>query len=153
MSRAAEKLRQQHSVAQHVYVMIRTNPFREQDEPYRRNTLVPLAYPTADTGILMSAALAGLAQIFKPGFNYHKCGVMLSQIAPAGDVQPDLFSPADDPKRLRLMALMDNINRVHGSNTLRFASLDISNGWRMRAGEKSPHYTTDWRALPVVYCR
>ncbi|MDZ4298860.1 MAG: Y-family DNA polymerase [Moraxellaceae bacterium] len=153
VSRAAEKLRQQHSVAQHVYVMIRTNPFRDQDVPYRRSTLVPLAYPSADTAILMSAALAGLQQIFKPGLKYHKCGVMLGQIAPVGNVQPDLFSPSDDPKRLRLMALMDNINRVHGSNMLRFASLDLSNSWRMRAGGRSPCYTTDWRALPVVFCR
>ena len=150
VSRAAEKLRLQCSVAQHVYVMIRTNPFREQDEPYRRTTLLPLAHPSADTSVLMAAALAGLAQIFKPGLKYHKCGVMLGQLTSAESAQPDLFAPTDDPKRLRLMALMDNINRVHGSNTLRFASLDLSRDWHMRAGQRSPCYTTDWHNLPVV---
>ena len=55
---------------------VRTSPFR-QDAQYSRSICVPLRLPTADTGELVSAAVAGLKSIFRPGFNYAKAGVML----------------------------------------------------------------------------
>lgn len=151
ISRAAEKLRAQQSVCAHVYVMLRTNPFREQDQQYRRTTLVPLEHASADTGVLMKAALNGLRQIFVPGLKYHKCGVMLGELEPAGIQQTDLFAPVDDPKRLRLMSLMDSINKTQGSGTLHLASTKLSAAWQMRAGDRSPRYTTCWDELPIVY--
>ncbi len=151
ISRAAEKLRAQQSVCAHVYVMLRTNPFREQDQQYRRTTLVPLDHASADTGVLMKAALNGLRQIFVPGLKYHKCGVMLGELEPAGIQQTDLFAPIDDPKRLRLMSLMDSINKTQGSGTLHLASTQLSAAWHMRTGDQSPRYTTCWDELPIAY--
>lgn len=152
VARAAEKLRMQNGLAQHVYVMLRTNPFREQDIQYRRTTLIPLSVPTADTCILLEAAMVGLREIFKPGLRYHKVGVMLGQISDAGVQQQDLFDQPDDPKRKRLMSLMDQINKVQGRGTLHLASTDLDDAWHMRTGSRSPRYTTCWEELPVVYC-
>ncbi|MEK6787369.1 MAG: Y-family DNA polymerase [Pseudomonadota bacterium] len=151
LSRAAEKLRQQNGLAQHVYVMVRTNPFREQDLQYRRTTLVPLTVPTADTSILLAAAMAGLREVFQSGLKYHKVGVMLGEISDAGEQQPDLFASADDPKRTRLMSLMDEINQKQGKGTLRFASTDLDSSWHMRTANRSPRYTTCWDELPIAY--
>ena len=151
ISRAAEKLRAQHSVCAHVYVMIRTNPFREQDPQYRKTTLMPLPHPTADTAVLMKATMAGLSKGFVPGFRYHKCGVMLGEIHPSDALQTDLFAPVDDPKRLRLMGLMDSINKRQGSGTLQIASTQLSEAWHMRADNRSPRYTTCWDELPMAY--
>jgi len=151
VSRAAEKLRAQHSQCAHVYVMLRTNPFREQDRQYRRTTLVALAQASADTRTLMAAALRGLQQIFVPGLRYHKCGVMLGEIGPMNQQQQDLFAPVEDPKRLRLMSLMDRINRDQGAGTLHFASTQLSCAWHMRTDNRSPRYTTCWDELPIVY--
>lgn len=151
VSRAAEKLRAQHSQCAHVYVMLRTNPFREQDRQYRRTTLVPLARASADTRTLMAAALRGLKQIFVPGLRYHKCGVMLGEIGPMNQQQQDLFAPVEDPKRLRLMSLMDRINRDQGAGTLHFASTQLSRAWHMRTDNRSPRYTTCWDELPIAY--
>lgn len=151
LSRAAEKLRAQQSQCAHVYVLLRTNPFREQDVQYRRTMLVPLPHASADTGVLMAAALRGLKQIFVPGLRYHKCGVMLAEISPMGQQQSDLFAPIDDPKRLRLMGLMDRINRDQGAGTLQFASTQLSSAWHMRTDNRSPRYTTCWDELPIAY--
>lgn len=151
LSRAAEKLRAQQSQCAHVYVLLRTNPFREQDAQYRRTMLVPLPHASADTGVLMAAALRGLKQIFVPGLRYHKCGVMLAEISPMGQQQSDLFAPIDDPKRLRLMGLMDRINRDQGAGTLQFASTQLSSAWHMRTDNRSPRYTTCWDELPIAY--
>jgi len=152
IARAAEKLRQQNGLAQHVYVMLRTNPFREQDLQYRRTTLIPLAMPTSDTLVLMAAAMAGLKDIYVPGFRYHKVGVMLGQITDAGIQQQDLFSQPDDPRRSRLMSLVDQINQAQGRGTLHFASTDLDDAWQMRTANRSPRYTTCWDELPVAFC-
>lgn len=151
ISRAAEKLRAQASVCANVYVMMRTNPFREQDPQYRKTVLVPLPYPSADTAVLMKAAMAALRKGFVPGFRYHKCGVMLGEIHQANALQADLFAPVDDPKRLRLMGLMDSINKRQGAGTLQMASTQLSNAWHMRAEHRSPRYTTCWDELPIAY--
>lgn len=150
VTRAAEKLRQQGGLAQHVYVMIRTNPFRVGDLQYRRTLLVPLARPTCDTSVFIAAARCGLEDIFLPGLKYHKCGVMLSEITKAGEVQGDLFTPPDDPRRLRLMGLLDAVNKKHGLGTLHYAAADLSKNWVMRAGDRSPCYTTRWSDIPIA---
>ena len=57
-SHAAEKLRLQHSLTSQVLVYIRTSPFR-QSAQYSCPTTVPLQRPSADTTVLVAAALAG----------------------------------------------------------------------------------------------
>jgi len=131
--------------------MINTNRFREQDPQYRQTILTPLPHPSADTSVLMKAAMAGLRKGFVAGFRYHKCGVMLGEIGQIDGLQTDLFATVDDPKRLRLMGLMDSINKRQGSGTLHVASTQLSAAWHMRADSRSPRYTTCWDELPVAY--
>jgi len=151
VAQASERLRAQGSVAAHLYVMLRSNPFREQQPPYRRTLLVPLPHPTADTRVLMAAAMQGLRHMLVPGLRYHKCGVMLGEIGPADSQQADLFAAADDPARLRLMAVMDSLNKRQGAGTLFFASTRLSTAWHMRAHHRSPSYTTRWDEFPIAY--
>jgi multidrug efflux pump len=61
-SRAAEKVRKQHSLASAVMVFVRTSPFR-QDAQYSRSVVVPLLRPAADTGAIVRAAVLGLRAI------------------------------------------------------------------------------------------
>ena len=149
-ARAAEKLRSQGSETQMIYVSIRTNPFREHDAQYRPSIAVPLAYPSADTRVLTAAAVRGLRAIYRPGFRYKKAGIMLAEITPAGYAKTDLFAPAPDPKRAKLMALVDTINRTKGRDTIHLASQGLSDLWKMRATGRSARFTTCWEELPVV---
>ena len=93
MSRAAEKLRKQHSFAGSVYVYIRTSPFKPDDPFYSNGMTISLPSPSDDTRQLVNVALWGLKQIYRPHFNYAKAGVMLSELVPAQGVQCDMFSP------------------------------------------------------------
>ena len=77
ITRAAEKLRKQGSVAGSVCVYVQTNPFKEDDPQYQRSTVVPLVKPTDDALLLVRAALYGLNAIFRAGYRYKKAGVML----------------------------------------------------------------------------
>ena len=69
VARAAEKLRQQHSVAEAIGVTIRTNPHREQDGQHHGWQVVPLVYPGSDTLTLTAAAMQALCQIWRDGYN------------------------------------------------------------------------------------
>lgn len=65
MSRAAEKLRRQGSIAGMVQVYIRTNPFKENAPQYQRGVNVPLTEATDDTLRLIRAAHWGLKRLYR----------------------------------------------------------------------------------------
>lgn len=129
-----------------------------------------LPRPSADGQTLVAAALAGLKTIHKPGFNYAKAGVSLSDPAAVnpqssanhfddqsndllgrfsaaqGDLdlgegdEPDL--KAQDGEKATLMAAMDQINRRHGRGTVKLASAGFVKESRGKPRESAfPHHT------------
>lgn len=84
ISRAAEKLRRQQSLAGSVYVYIRTSPFKPDDPFYSNGMTIPLPSPTDDTRQLANIALWALRQLYKPNYNYAKAGIMLTELVPVG---------------------------------------------------------------------
>lgn len=148
---AAAKLRQQNSVASSITVYIRTNRFRKNDPQLHRSYLCSLITPTDDTTQLLNAALAGLAQIYEPGFWYKKSGVVIQQIQPKDQQQFDLFSERQTPKAAQLLKAMDTLNRRYGKGTLRSAAELLGNqAWHGLCLSKTPNYTSDWSQLPRI---
>jgi DNA polymerase V len=143
MSRAAEKLRRQHSLAGAVQVYVRTNPFKEKEPQYSQGLILPLPDPTDDTRQLVSAALVVLRRLYQPGFAYAKTGVMLTEIIAANQRAPTLFDDTAGMARTQnLMHAVDSINRAYGRGTIRLAAEGIEQRWKMRAGRRSPAFTT-----------
>ena len=152
-TRAAEKLRRQSSVAGAIHVFICTSPFREKDPQYSPSLTIPLADATNDTLKLVQAVLWGLLRIYRPGYRYAKAGVMLMNLTPAATQQNSLFADeVADESAAQLMQAMDSINRKMGKDALFLASAGRGKRWRMKQGNKSPCYTTDWDALAVAQC-
>lgn len=151
IDRAAEKLRDQGSVAGAVYVFIQTNRFRQADPQYNPGVVVPLVDVSDDTRALTTAALKGLRHIYRPGYSYKKCGVMLMELTAKLQRQETLFDDtAARAKSAKLMVAMDAVNSVWGRGTLRTGAAGISKGWAMRSENRSPRYTTSWDELPVA---
>lgn len=149
--RAAEKLRRQQSHAGAVYVAIRTSPFNGKERYYANGLTIPLLTPTGDTIRLIKAALWGLRKIYRGGYRYQKAGVMLSELASAGNRQSDLFNPVvTESKSGKLMEVMDQINARMGSSTLKLASEGFRQPWRMKQRNRSSGYTTKWDELICV---
>jgi len=145
MSRAAEKLRRQQSYAGSVYIFIRTSPFKENERFYSNGRTISMPSPTDDTRKLVNVALWGLKQIYVPNLGYAKAGVMLGELVAAQGIQTDLFSTQKNtPKSDRLMAMLDSINKKMGKESIKLASEGFSRPWKMKQGNKSPCYTTDW---------
>lgn len=109
--------------------------------------------PTDDTGRLIQAAVQGATTLYRPGYRYHKAGVLLLDLASASATPPDLFgdpATASSARSSRLMAVMDRINTVMGPGTLRSAREGFQHPWAMRQARQSPAYTTRWSQLPWV---
>jgi DNA polymerase V len=150
-TRAAEKLRQDGSVATSICAFIYTNPHREDEPQYLQSKIVPLSQPSDDTIKLVNAALAGLKSIYRSGFHYKKTGVLLMGLQPKGSIQPTLFDdPVAQARSDSLMNVMDAINHKMGHGSIGIAASGIHQRWAMRRESKSPNYTTNWDELPVA---
>lgn len=143
-ARACEKLRRQKSRAQAVYVFVQTNNFKETDKQYSNSISCTLAIPTSDTRIIIAVAKHCLAKIFRSGFRYKKAGIMLLDLIPASLAQGNLFANADHHLSDHLMKTMDQINDCHGPDTLFIGAQGVTKAWKMRCGQRSPRYTTQW---------
>lgn len=148
--RAGEKLRREGAVAAGVYVFIQSNPFREGDLQYRGSRFIPLSIPTQDTRRLTQAALAGLEEMYLPGINYKKAGVMLTGLQDQAIQQADLFSEQDGEGSLRLMAAVDALNKRHGSGTVFYGATGGRQRWAMRRDMVSGGFTSRWDEIMAV---
>jgi len=149
-TRAAEKLRAQHSVAGGIQVYIRTNPHKT-DSQYQPTILLPLVEPTNDTRLLCRAALDGFRQIYRSGYAYQKAGVMLTEIIAVAARPRTLFDDVAAQQRSAvLMETLDRINRRMGNGTMQLLGEGTRKSWAMRRGNVSQCYTTEWDELAVV---
>ncbi len=113
-----------------------------------------LRRPTADTRLLVQAAVTGITQIYQPGFQRSKAGVMLLDLMPDTASQGELnFETQDAKDTARLMITFDAINDRFGRGTIHMGSAgvqDANRSWGMRQERLTPQYTTKWSDLPVV---
>lgn len=151
-SQVARKLRDQGSLAGAVHVFIATSPYRRHDRQHAPSATLPLSRPSADTRVLISAAVRALRSVFRPGFNYAKAGVMLVDLKPQGQehATPDLFAVDPEPEVARggrsdLMSALDALNLRFGRHAVSVASAARRAGPSAHASKqdrRSPRYTT-----------
>jgi DNA polymerase V len=149
-TRAAEKLRAQNSICDHISVWIETNRFKPENPQYSNIISCRLPEPTAYTPMLIKYALHLLSRIYKEGYAYKKAGVALLNIVPANEAQQNLFVKIDNSKHRRLMEAMDRINGQWGKETVRSGASGYERRWGMRRAIVSPRYTTNWDELMCV---
>lgn len=150
-SRAAEKLRKQHSLASSILVFIHTSKHRSGPQ-YARSITVPLVRPASDTHSLLSAALRGLRTIYKPGYDLIKAGVILMDLSSTIVQQTELnFSSSMSDKADQLMQTIDKLNDRYGRGTIIYGSAGIGKkGWSMNQQRKTPSYTAKIKDIPIA---
>jgi DNA polymerase V len=150
ITRAAEKLRRQRCVAGHLMVFLNTNRFKDGPQ-YNNAASTTMFPPTGYTPDLIKAALSLLDQLFLPGFEFKKAGVMLADIIHEDDV-PLTFMADNylDDKRKVLMEVVDSVNKYMGQDTMFYASAGIQKDWEMKRAKLSPRYTTRWNEILKV---
>jgi len=153
ISRAAEKLRRQHSAAGTVSVFIVS---KEQDHltDFRRGATISnyatLPRATSLTHELIKAAVGLVDGLFEQGKEYKKAGVMLSSLVPDASIQGNLFSSHAAGEHRNLMHAIDNINFSMRDDSVKFGSSGMNKHWKMRQELRSPRFSTRWEDLKEV---
>ena len=148
-TRAGEELRNQELVAKHIQVFLTTNRFN--NDPFYENAItMQLPVASSYTPELIHYATQGMRRIYRQGFRYKKCGLMLMELSPVNQPQFDMFDKQDRGKQLSAMNALDAVNSRWGAGTLFYAGSGIKKPWAMKRDIKSPHYTTEWDDLLTI---
>jgi DNA polymerase V len=154
ISRAAEKLRRQHSAASIISVFVVPKEPQSNNTYFKHGTsvssYVTLPIATSATNELIKAAVQLADQLFEPGKIYKKAGVILSGIVPDATIQGNLFVPQAKNCERKLMDIIDNINFSQRDDILKFAVSGTKRNWKMRQELRSPRYTTRWDELYTI---
>ncbi|MEZ4846149.1 MAG: DUF4113 domain-containing protein [Bdellovibrionota bacterium] len=144
VSTAAEKLREQGSIAHSITAFIRTARHTKHTRYYGSES-VELDPGTSSTNKLIHAAMAIVDQVYRKGIHYKKCGIYLSMLSPKNLLQENLFIESDSLKQDKVMLVMDQINKKQGRKTIQFAACGgYDHNWSMKSQHRSPCYTTRW---------
>lgn len=154
-TRAGEKLRFGGMRASVLNVFAHTSPFRPGPRFYK-TAVMQLQPATSDTKALVDAAVRGLRQIYEPGFQLSKAGVILQDLFVGIEQQTDLLftDPSTSRDASALMEAMDQINARFGKGVVHVASTGQTqsdeSGWRMKQERRTPRYTTRLDDVPIA---
>ena len=148
-SRAAEKLRRQHSAASvvNVFVVAKNEDHNINFRGATHSGYTTLPTATSFTNELIKPAVALVDKLYKKGAVYKKAGVVLSGIVPDMSIQGNLFLAESKNCERKLMDMIDNINFSQRDDVLKFAASGTTRDWKMRQELRSPRYTTRWDEL------
>ena len=151
-SRAAEKLRRQHSAARviNVFVVAKGENHNVDFRGATHSGHITLPTATSFTNELIKPAISLVDKLYEKGKLYKKAGVMLSGIVPDMSIQGNLFLSENKNCESKLMDMVDNINFSQRDDVLKFAASGTTRNWKMRQDLRSPRYTTRWDELYEV---
>jgi DNA polymerase V len=152
-SRAAEKLRRQHSAANVISVFVvpkEANMGQRFSHGPSVGSYTTLPFATAATHELIKPALQLVDKLFEKGRHYKKAGVTLSGLAPDNTIKGNLFIEESNNGKRLLMNTLDNVNFAMRDDMVKFAASGTTRNWKMRQEMRSPRYTSRWDELKTV---
>lgn len=158
---ACEKMRRRELAAGALWVWLDGNPFK--GDPFHASRAVPLPFPTRDTAEVLRAVRFLTKSMMKPGQQFKRGGIGLTDLVRADQRQADMFFRPDE-RRERCMDVLDKINGRFGRGTVGIGSSGWRVGgahpseprgyretrWRPMLKALSPAYTTKWSDLMRV---
>lgn len=152
-TRAAEKMRQYNVAAGNIFVFMHTNTFNK-DPFYSNGASARFSETTNDTGEVVALSVRLGERLWRDGFRYAKCGVMITELLPGTTLQRALWGELEHERRARAWKVMDRLNATLGRDTVRILGAGRRDAcWKLRAQYISPRWTTRWDELPKVNAR
>lgn len=153
VARASFNLRKDRQIAQRISIFVTSS--RYKDDYSKNSKSLQLNYPSSNTGQLISLANQLFLDIFDSRVQYHRAGVVLTDLVPESKIpQIGLFDRDEtlsQSSKNSFMKNIDSINKKYGREKIHYATQDISKKWLPRKKDVSPSYTTDWQQLPKIY--
>src|ERR1700712_3890051 len=145
-TRTAEKMRHFKVAAETIFVFMHTNTFN--NDPFYSNGASARFSGTNDTGEVVALAVRLGERLWRDGFRYSKCGVMITELLPETIRQPALWRELDREKRERAWKTMDMLNAKLERDTVRILGAGPKDAaWKLRAEYRSPRWATRWDEL------
>jgi len=145
---AAADIRKAKLVSSAVSVFIETNRFSNEPQ-YAPSRSVELSPAANNTKHIVRAAIGGVKEAYREGYKFKRAGVMLLDLVDADHAPRNLFDHRD-PKDDKLIEAFDRINSRQGPGSINFGVAGQSSAWQSASAYRSPRYTTEWDAIPVV---
>jgi len=129
-TRALEKMRWNGLTTKTVAVFVQTDRFRPVPSSYAKTHIYRSVYLSDVTSEIYGWVQHCLDAVFRPGFEYRKAGVILSDLTRSQKVTFRLFEQPDFERRQTLAKIIDEVNFRYGRDMLRFAGLKDQGGWQ-----------------------
>lgn len=151
-AQAAARLRAQGSVCTGIMTFLDSGKSQHEARVWASEVAM-LPEATADTGLLISAALEALTAAYDVEGAYRRGGVTLIGIQPVEAWQLALLDgDSRRDERSELMHAVDSLNKKYGTHTVWHASEDRKKAdWQSRRTLMSPRYTTQLSELPTLH--
>ena len=149
-SRCALKLRKDKTVCSVIQIILYTNRHKQDQPQYFANKVILLPVPTNSSVEIIQYALKALSIVFKPGYRYMKCGVIVSGIVPENRVQQNIFDKIDRSKLAKVSTILDSLNKRYGSDTVKVGSLGVQKQWNLKSEKLSQCFSTRLEEIIVI---
>lgn len=155
VTEAVRSLRLQKSAAKTLGVFFHSDPFRARAPQHAVFETVTLPHACADVMTLTQKALELVDAFYRPGIEYKKAGVLLTDLVAAqgGPVPETLFEVEKIEtlkRRERMQGVLDDLTARYGKGILAPASARVSEDWVMRRDLLTPCCTTRWEDILKV---
>ncbi|MEP6704904.1 MAG: DUF4113 domain-containing protein [Acidobacteriota bacterium] len=138
-TRALEKMRWNNLAVKTVTVFLHTDRFRPVPHKYFGKHTYKSVYHSDVTSEIYRWVGVCLEAAFRPGLQYRKAGVILTDLATPEEIPYRLFEQTDFQRRHGLSKIIDEVNFRYGRDAVRFAALEARGDWQ----GKSQHRGND----------
>jgi DNA polymerase V len=145
--RASEKLRDDGLICYHLSLYIITNRFKEIPQYYGSGQ-GQFNQGEQAPHVMIKKALEILDEIYKYGYEYRKCGVLLSDLRPKTERQLSLLEN-DFLENEKVTDVIDAINKKFGPQSIKVLSCNQKKKNALQT-KLSPNYTTSWSELLLI---
>ena len=142
----SEKLRDQKSNCNSIYVFVKSNRHQKNKLQYRNGIVMTLPYGSNSSITISKYAVEGLKKIYKKNIEYKKAGVIVMGLIPNNKTQLNIFEK-ENPKHQILMKTLDFITKKEGTGKIKLGSQDLKRVWKMKQTKLSSRYTTELKEI------
>ena len=129
-TRVLEKMRWNGLATKTVAVFLQTDRFRPVPYQYFNTYAYRSVYHSDVTSEIYGWVSTCLEKVFRPGLQYRKAGVILTDLVSPDTIPQRLFEQLDFERKHKLSKLIDEVNFRYGRDVVRFAALKEKGGWQ-----------------------
>ena len=129
-TRVLEKMRWNGLATKTVAVFLQTDRFRPVPYNYFNTYAYRSVYHSDVTSEIYGWVSVCLEKVFRPGLQYRKAGVILTDLVSPDKIPQRLFEQRDFERKHKLSKLIDEVNFRYGRDVVRFAALEEKGGWQ-----------------------